>query len=214
MTVLILGFDPFLEFDENPSDLIVKRLHGRTIAGHTAVGRTLSVDYATVERQILSEIEAAKPDLVLGFGLAAGRDKVTPEKVALNYVNSKTKDNSGRSLEGVPIAAGQPDAFFTDLPVETLVSELNRETIPASLSLSAGAYLCNYTMYISMREAKRSGFRSGFIHIPCHAEWVAKSGKQFPSMPLETILRAAEISVSYLVRAVVSGGPAPPAVVA
>ncbi|MGD1055485.1 MAG: pyrrolidone-carboxylate peptidase, partial [Nitrososphaerales archaeon] len=45
MTVVLFGFGPFLEFDENPSDLVVKRLHGRTIAGHTVVGRTLPVDY-------------------------------------------------------------------------------------------------------------------------------------------------------------------------
>jgi len=214
MTVLLFGFDPFLEFDENPSDLVVRRLHGRTIGGHAVVGRTLPVDYSIIEGQVISEIEAARPALVIGFGLAAGRDKVTPEKVALNYVNSKTKDNSDRSLEGVPIAAGQPDALFTNLPVEALVGELNREAIPASLSLSAGAYLCNYAMYVSMREAKTNGFRSGFIHIPCHAEWVARTGRQFPSLPLETILRAAEISVSFLVRTTVSDQPAPTAALA
>ncbi len=209
MTVLIFGFEPFLEFDENPSDLVVRSLQGRTMAGHNVVVRTLPVDYSTIEGQILSGIEAARPALVIGFGLAAGRDKVTPEKVAVNYVNSKTKDNSGQSLEGAPIAAGQPDAIFSNLPVEALVSELNKKEIPASLSLSAGAYLCNYAMYVSLREAKRLGFGSGFIHLPCHAEWVARSGKQLPSLPLDTLLRAAEVSVSYLLRAAVSGRPAP-----
>jgi pyroglutamyl-peptidase len=199
MTVVLFGFGPFLEFDENPSDLVVKRLHGRTIAGHAVVGRTLPVDY-TIEGQILSEIEAARPVLVVGFGLAAGRNKVNPEKVAVNYIYSKAKSNSGRKLEGVPIAVGQPDALFANIPVEALVSELNRQAIPASLSLSAGTQECNYSMYVTLREAKRSGFRSGFIHVPCHAEWVAKSGGQFPSLPLETILRAAECSVSYLLQ--------------
>jgi pyroglutamyl-peptidase len=211
MTVLLFGFDPFLEFDENPSDLVVKRLHGRTLAGQAVVGRTLPVDYSAIEGQILSAIEAARPALLVGFGLAAGREKVSPEKVAVNYISSKMKDNSGRILEGVPIAAGQPDAFFSNLPVEGLVRELNGQMIPASLSLSAAGYICNYTMYVSLREAKRSGFRAGFIHLPCHAEWVARTGKQFPSLPLETILRAAEVSVSYFVRTVVSGQAAQPA---
>lgn len=211
MTVLLFGFEPFLEFDENPSDLVVRSLQGRTMAGHDVVGRTLPVDYSSIEGQILSGVEAVKPDLALGFGLAAGRDRVTPEKVALNYVNSKSKDNSGRILEGVPITTGQPDALFTNLPVEALVDELNRQAIPSSLSLSAGAYLCNYVMYISMREAKRSGFKSGFIHLPCHAEWVARSGKQFPSLPIETIIRAAEVSVSFLARSTATGQAAPSA---
>lgn len=205
LTVLLFGFEPFLEFNENPSDLVVKLLHGRTIAGHIVVGRTLPVDF-TIEGEILSGIEATRPALVLGFGLAAGREKITPEKAALNYINSKRKDNSGRSLEGIPIAAGQPDALFANIPVESLVSELNREAIPASLSLSAGSHECNYSMYVTLREAKRSGFRYGFIHVPCHAEWVAKNGGRFPSLPLETIVRAAECSVSYLLQKATSEG--------
>jgi len=198
LTVLLMGFEPFLEFDENPTDVVVRRLHGSTIAGHSLVGVTLPVDYSIVERKMLAVIEEARPTLVLGLGLAAGRDKITPEKVALNYVNSKTKDNSGRSLEGVSIEPGQPDAIFSNVPVEGLVSELNSEGIPASLSLSAGAYLCNYAMYLSLREARKSGFYAGFVHVPCHAEWVAKSGKQLPSLPLETTHRAVELSVSYI----------------
>jgi len=196
-----MGFEPYGEFDENPTDLIAKRLHGMTLAGHTLVGVTLPVDYSRIEEKTLAAIRETKPVLVMGLGLAAGRDKITPEKVALNYVNSKVRDNSGRSLEGVPIAESQSEAIFTNIPVEALVSELNRRSIPASLSLSAGAYLCNYAMYVSLREARSSGFRAGFIHVPCHAEWVAKSGKQLPSLPIATILKAAEYSVSYLVGA-------------
>ena len=198
MAVLLLGFEPFLEFDENPTALIVTRLHGSRIEGHSVVGVTLPVDYSRIQGRVAESVESAKPSLILGFGLSAGRDKITPEKVALNYINSKTKDNSGKTLEGVPISAGQPDAIFTNIPVEGLVSELNRESIPAALSLSAGGYLCNLAMYVSLLEAKRVGARAGFIHVPCHAEWVARSGKQFPSLPIDTIRRAAEISVSYV----------------
>jgi pyroglutamyl-peptidase len=200
MTVLVFGFEPFLEFDENPSDLVVKRLDGTIIAGEGVRGRRFSVDYGAIEGQIVSEIQCTSPTLVVGFGLAAGRDKITPEKVALNYIGSKAKDNSGRIFEAAPIDAAQPEAIFTNLPVEALVDELNSQAIPASLSLSAGAYLCNYAMYVSFREARKSGFRAGFIHVPCHAEWVARSRKQLPSLPLETIIKAATVSVSFLVR--------------
>ena len=201
MTVLVFGFEPFLDYDENPSDLVAKSLHGRTMAGHQVVGRTLPVEYSLLEGAILSGIGAARPDIVIGFGLAAGRDRVTPEKVALNYVNSKSKDNSGKAVEGAPIARGQPDAYFTSIPVEGLVEELNRNSVPASLSLSAGAYLCNYAMYLILREGKARGFEGGFVHLPCHSEWVARTGKQVPSLPLDTILRGAEVSVSYLAKA-------------
>jgi pyroglutamyl-peptidase len=200
LAVLVLGFDPFLGFDENPSDLVARRLDGETIAGHRITGKTLSVSYSKIERQILSAIDSAKPDLVIGFGLAAGRDKITPEKVAINYINSKKKDNSGRRLDGVVIDRGQPDGLFSSLPVEGLVDALNRHGIPSSLSLSAGAYLCNNTMFLTLREATKRGFVGGFIHVPCHAEWVARKGSQFPSLPIATIEAAARLSVSYCLR--------------
>jgi len=200
VTVLLFGFEPFLEYDENPSDIVVRRFDGRTIEGHEVVGQILPVDYSRIRSRILSSIKAARPSLVITFGLAAGRDRITPEKVAVNYVNSKSKDNSGNSFEGVAVEVGQPDALFANIPVEALVVELNSKAIPASLSLSAGSYLCNFAMYVSLVEAKRSGFHSGLIHVPCHAEWVAKTGKQFPSLPLDSITRAAETSVSFLLK--------------
>jgi len=200
LTVLLFGFEGFLEYDENPTDVVVRRLHGRTRAGHHIVGQTLPVDYSRIRKKIVSSIEAARPSLVVTFGLAAGRDKITPEKVAVNYVNSKSKDNAGRSLEGVAIEEGMPDALFATIPVEALVAELNGKSIPASLSLSAGAYLCNFAMYVALMEARKLGFRSGLIHVPCHAEWVARTGKQLPSLPLDTIARAAEVSVSFLLK--------------
>ena len=198
MTVLLFGFERFLEYDENPTEIVVRRLDGRTIAGHKVVTQTLPVDYSRIKPAILSSIKAASPSLVIVFGLAAGRDKITPEKVAINYISSTNKDNTGSSLESVAVEEGQPDALFANIPVEALVAELNGKAIPASLSLSAGAYLCNLAMYVNLLEARKSGFRSGLIHVPCHAEWVARTGKQLPSLPLDTIARAAEASVSFL----------------
>jgi pyroglutamyl-peptidase len=200
LPVLVLGFDPFLEFDENPSDLVARRLNGKTVSGHRITGKTLPVNYSSIEREIVSAIDSTKPDLVLGFGLAAGRDKITPEKVAVNYINSKVKDNSARKLEAVPIDRSQPDGIFTSLPVEALVKALNRSGIPASLSLSAGAYLCNNTMFLTLREARKRGFAAGFIHVPIHAEWVEKRRKSIPSLPLSTIERAGVFSLEFFLR--------------
>ncbi len=70
------------------------------------------------------------------------------------------------------------------------------------LSLSAGAYLCNNTMFLTMREAKQRGFSGGFIHIPCHAEWVAKKDKRFPSLPLDAIKSTAEFAIDYYLESV------------
>jgi pyroglutamyl-peptidase len=200
MAVLVYGFEPFLEFDENPSQLIAQSLDGREIGGAKIVGVSLPVDYGRIEHAIKTSIEKTRPELVIGFGLAPRRDSITPEKIAANYRFSEEPDNTGKRMNGIPIDESQPDGLFTNMQVESLVASLRSLGIPASLSLSAGAYLCNNAMFVIVREARRHGFVGGFVHVPCHSEWAASKNKQLPSLPLATIKRAAEHCVEYSLR--------------
>lgn len=161
------------------------------------MGVVLPVEYAKVEAKILTAIRENRPRLVLGLGLAPGRSKVTPEKVALNYKRSDEPDNAGVKQYGDPVDKTQPDALFSNLPVEQIVDALTRQGIPAELSLSAGAYLCNFAMFIILREARRTGFVGGFVHIPCHEELASKLRRSLPSMNIKTITRAIEITVEH-----------------
>ncbi|MGP8124658.1 MAG: pyrrolidone-carboxylate peptidase [Nitrososphaerales archaeon] len=200
MPILVFGFEPFLEFDENPTQLLVQRLDARTFKGVRVTGVVLPVDYERAERSITRAIDSVKPELAVGFGLAAGREKVMPEKIAVNYRFAEKGDNAGRKMAGSPIDASGPDGLFTNLPVEGLVASLNEHGIPASLSLSAGSYVCNNAMFVIVREARRRGFAGGFVHVPCHSEWIAKKKKQMPSLPLETLQRGAEHCITYCLR--------------
>jgi pyroglutamyl-peptidase len=193
----VFGFEPFLEFDENPSGLIASRLDGKIIYGQNVVSKILHVDYSLVESEISAAISATRPLLVVGFGLAANRTKVTPEKIAINYRYSNEPDNTGKNIGGAPIAAGGPDGLFTNLPVEGLVDHLNKEGVPSSLSTTGGAYLCNNAMFCIVKEARNKGFGGGFIHVPCHSEWVARKNKSYASLPIETLIKAAELSLAY-----------------
>ncbi len=198
MTVVIFGYEPFLEFKENPSGLIAQSLNGREIAGHRVKGITLPVEYSRLEEIIVDTLNREKPTLALGLGLAAGRNVVTPEKIAVNYKHATEPDNTGKIILAEKIDASQPDGLFANFPVEGMVEELNRRGVPSSLSLSAGAYLCNNAMFLIVREARKAGFSGGFIHIPCHAEYVAREQKNLPSLPLSTIERGVEISIEYV----------------
>jgi pyroglutamyl-peptidase len=198
LTVIIFGYEPFLEFKENPSGLIAQSLNGREIAGHRVKGITLPVEYSRIEEIIVDTLNREKPTLALGLGLAASRNVVTPEKIAVNYKHDKEPDNTGKIILAEEIDPTQPDGLFANFPVEGLVEELNRRGVPSSLSLSAGAYLCNNAMFVIVREARRAGFSGGFIHIPCHAEYVAREQKNLPSLPLSTIERGVEISIEYI----------------
>ncbi|AWR99866.1 pyroglutamyl-peptidase I [Metallosphaera hakonensis] len=200
--ILLFGFEPFQEYRENPAELIVRSLDGFSVGGERVRGVVLPVEYDKVEKIISSHITELKPILTLGIGLAPGRAKLTPEKVALNYKYSKEPDNSGTKGKGERIDPAGPDGIFNNLPVEDLVDYLNSKGIPAELSLSAGSYLCNMAMYIIVREAKRLGSFGGFIHVPCHEELAAKLGRQVPSMSLETMKRGITLSLEFLLNAV------------
>jgi len=197
MPILIFGFEAFLDYDVNPTKLLVESLDRRTFRGEKVTGVVLPVDYERVGRNISGAINRMKPDLAIGFGLAVGREKITPEKVAVNYRSSSSKDAAGRKMVGSPIDESLPEGIFTNLPVEGLVASLNGRGIPASLSLSAGSYICNNAMFVIVNEARSRGFAGGFVHVPCHSEWVAKRKKQNPSLPLETLHRGAEHCIDY-----------------
>ncbi len=138
------------------------------------------------------------PLLVVGFGLAASRAKYTPEKIAINYRYTHAPDKTGKIMNGVPIDETAPDGIFTNLPVEGLVEHLNQSGIPSEISTTAGGYLCNNAMFVIVRGARKGGFGGGFIHIPCHSEWLARQkDKEFPSLPIHTMYKASELSLAY-----------------
>jgi len=72
MSVLVFGFEPFLEFDENPTQLLVQHLDARTFKGERVTGVVLPVDYEKAERSIMRAFDRVRPRLAIGFGLAAG----------------------------------------------------------------------------------------------------------------------------------------------
>jgi len=197
MSILIFGFEPFLDFDENPSQLLANSLDARTFKGERVTGVVLPVEYERAERGITRAIDRSRPELAICFGLAAGREKITPEKIAVNYRASERGDKAGRRMAGSPIDPSGPDGLFTNLPVEGLVASLNEHGFPASISLSAGSYVCNNAMFVIVREARSKGFAGGLVHIPCHSEWVARRKKMMPSLPLKTLQRGAEHCITY-----------------
>jgi pyroglutamyl-peptidase len=206
MSILVFGFEPFLEFDENPTQLLAERLDARTFKGERVTGIVLPVHFKRTEGSIMRAIDSVKPRLAIAFGLAAGRQKIMPEKIAVNHRSAERGDKAGRKTAGSMIDLSGPDGLFTNLPVEGLVASLNRHGIPASLSLSAGSYVCNTAMFVIVREARSRGFSGGFVHVPCHSEWIAKKKRQMPSLPLQTLQRGAEHCITYCLRHRALGG--------
>jgi len=199
--ILVTGFEPFGGDDINPSGDVLAMLDGMDIGGYQVVTALLPVEWGTVKDRIEALIREVQPRVILSLGLAAGRPEISVEKVAINYT-SESKDNAGVIPEKRTIIEGAPDGYFTTLPAEEIVEALRAEGIPAKLSLSAGAYLCNYAFFCAAHLTKQGGGRTkvGFIHIPATPELAAKRKTSVPSMDLGRIKRAVEIALRTVVK--------------
>jgi pyroglutamyl-peptidase len=190
--ILITGFEPFGKASLNPSGEIVKRLSGENIV--TAV---LPVAYESSAGALLTLIEKHSPEIVIMLGQAEGRNQITPEQIAINLDDARIADNEGVLRTNEEIIEGGPVAYRSTLPVVEIVDALKVADIPAAVSLSAGAFLCNHIFYIAQNRFEGSGVRSGFIHVPLMDE----QGDEFPglpTMPLDQMVKAVEIILKTL----------------
>lgn len=196
--LLLTGFEPFLKFTVNPTMKIVEELDGETIGGYKIVGRIMSVDFNSSGSELLAHIEDTRPDAVISLGLAGGRYKITPERVAIN-VKDGDADNEGHIPVDEPIAEGSEPAYFSTLPIRAMVNKLQENGFPAEVSNTAGTYLCNNVMYEGLRYAKAQDrpISSGFIHIPASHELAIQHGK-IPSWSHEDLKNSIRICIEVL----------------
>jgi pyroglutamyl-peptidase len=84
-------------------------------------------------------------------------------------------------------------AYWSTLPIKAIVAALRRRKIPATVSPTAGTYVCKHVFYGLMHALRRKpGIRGGFIHVPFLPEQ-ASAGQ--PSLPLPLMTRAISISI-------------------
>ncbi|MEG0471118.1 MAG: pyroglutamyl-peptidase I [Solibacillus sp.] len=175
--ILLTGFEPFLSNPINPTMEIVKALHEKVFSGYQVEGRILSVDFEKSPPQFLKYVEEVQPSIIISLGLAAGRTKITPERIAIN-IKDGDPDNAGVTLVDEPIHAGGDAAYFSTLPIRAMVNRLNEASFPAAISDTAGTYLCNNIMYEGLLYArKQPNVKAGFIHIPASFELAIANGK-------------------------------------
>ena len=165
MSILFTGFEPFNGADVNPSWEAVSLLP-EEIAGRPVHRMLLPTVFGQAADLLRGEIARLRPEIVICCGVANGRNAVTPELVAINYRFARIADNAGQQFSGVPIDPDGPAACMTSLPVHEMIAAVQAEDIPAQLSLSAGAYVCNDVYYALLGCEKDFGHRGLFIHVP------------------------------------------------
>lgn len=199
MKILVSGFDPFGGEKINPAIESVKLLPDE-IKG----AKIIKVEIPTVARKSLKKleevIEIEKPDVVLSVGQAGGRTDISVERVGINMDDFRIKDNEGNQPIDEKIAKDGPDAYLVTIPIKAMVQKMIENKIPASVSNTAGTFVCNHVCYgmAYLASTKYPNMRTGFIHIPFLPEQVVDK-RNMPSMPLEMIAKGLEYAIEAIV---------------
>jgi pyroglutamyl-peptidase len=191
-TILVTGFEPFATSSLNPSGEIVKSLKGDDL-----VSAILPVVFGQASSQLKELIDLHKPTAVLCLGQAEGRSAMTPERIAINLDDARIADNAGNQPKEQKIIADSADGYFSTLPIELMVTSMKAAGIPASISLSAGTFVCNHIFYVMQDYLKDSSIKSGFMHVPLMDEQ-RKEFPTLPTMPIKQMIAGVEIALNVL----------------
>ena len=200
MKILVTGFDPFGGEPINPAIESVKKLPDN-IAG----AEIIKLEIPTVRKKSLEKIEKAinehNPDVILSIGQAGGRFDISIERVGINLDDFRIPDNEGNQIIDEPVFPDGENSYFVKLPVKAMVQNVQKNNIPASVSYTAGTFVCNHVLYgvLYLIEKKYKGKKSGFIHIPFLPQQVVDK-RNTPSMELNTIVKGLTAAIEAIVK--------------
>ncbi|NBF15611.1 pyroglutamyl-peptidase I [Pseudomonas paraversuta] len=193
-TVLLTGFEPFDQDTINPSWEAVRLLDGVLLSDDVRiVARLLPCAFAEAPARLTEFLAQLAPEMVIAVGLASGRADLSVERVAINLNDARIPDNQGLQPIDTPVVAQGPAAYFSTLPIKAMVRAIKAAGIDASVSHTAGTFVCNQVFYSLQHALAGSGVRSGFIHIPTLPQLAQESG--VPSMALETVVQGLRIAL-------------------
>jgi pyroglutamyl-peptidase len=188
-TVLLTGFEPFDGDSINSSWEVARALNLEVFnVSMTGVNRSkVAIEAKVIARQLPCEFERSiqvlanfmkrlKPDLVICLGQANSRNDVSVERVAININDARIRDNASAQPIDTSVIKDGPVAYFSSLPIKAIVHAIRKESLPASISNTAGTFVCNHVFYGLMRLLATNYplVRGGFIHLPLLPAQAAK----------------------------------------
>ena len=199
MKILVTGFDPFGGEKVNPALEAVKSLPSVIHGAEIRWVEIPTVFYQSAE-VLETEIVRYQPDVVLCIGQAGGRASLTPERVAINQDDARIPDNQGNQPIDTPIRLDGETAYFSTLPIKAMVQAIKEEGLPATVSNTAGTFVCNHLMYqaLYLADKKFLNMRAGFMHIPYMTEQVINKPNT-ASMNLADIVKGIEAAIGAIV---------------
>lgn len=207
LRILVTGFDGFPGSPKNPTVKMIaalaKHRQRLALAGIRLDLFVLPVIYAQTASRLARLEEEIRPDAILHFGVAARRTKLCVETRALNRVSLLHPDASGARAERRAIIAKAPMSLKSTIPCGLVAAALRRNGFAAAVSINAGDYVCNQTLFLSLSQNQRPRHHAaqdlaplvGFIHVPPLA---ARHRRRAGRLSLEETTRAALVAIGAL----------------
>lgn len=193
-TLLITGFDPFGGENINPSWETVQRLSDK-IGSYRLHKLQIPTRFGAAAEKVLETARVIEPDVIISVGQAGGRKGITPEVVAINLQEASIPDNAGHQPTDTPVVADGPAAYFSTLPVRHMVDSIKATGVPAHLSFSAGAFVCNDVMYTLLHHFQGTQVKCGFIHVPFLPE---QAKANVPFLSLDEMVKGITAAIAAL----------------
>jgi len=199
MKLLLTAFDPFGGASVNPAQEAVS-LVGDRVAGFEIIKLAVPTVFGKSISVVTAAMDEHRPDVVLCIGQAGGRYGLTPERVAINLDDARIPDNEGNQPIDMPIFADGAPAYFSNLPIKAMAAGIREAGLPASVSNTAGTFVCNHLMYGVLHHIHKHcpNVRGGFLHVPFVPAQTAFSATPAPSMNQRDIARGIEAAISAI----------------
>ncbi|MBV8848994.1 MAG: hypothetical protein JOZ16_05355 [Methylobacteriaceae bacterium] len=202
VTILVTGFSAFPGASVNPSTAIVMRLlhrHARRFRLHGVKLQTavLPVVYDEVTRALEELVARTEPDAIVHLGLASRRKQVSVETRAVNRLTTLHPDAAKRRAAARAVRAAGVPSLRSPLATPSLVTLMRRTGVPTQLSIDAGDYVCNQTLYASLASGSAPAV---FIHVPRltgvrHESNDEDDAEEAPRITLPALTRAVEAAI-------------------
>lgn len=193
--ILLSGFDPFGGEPVNPACELLRIFDGKLLDGYRIVSQEIPTARFRAAETLLSAVTREDPAMVIALGQSGGSSELSVERVAINVDDYRIPDNDGSQPVDEPVVEGGPVAYWSTLPIRSMVRAMREVEVPASVSNSAGTFVCNHLFYRLMRflEGEGNVRRGGFIHVPYMIEQAERLGQ--PGLSLDAMARGLEAAV-------------------
>lgn len=190
---LVTAFEPFGGAQTNSSLIVLNELRKETSQDRIQFFAPVVVEFKRAWPQV-EAILRSDPDIVgvLALGQAESRQKISLERVALNWIDARIADNAKELPGQGPVQSG-PNMHWSNIPWEDFPLSTH-----VARSYSAGTYVCNAFMYSSLEWAINQQKKAGFVHLPVLTSQTDPAFAGFPKLDDQTAIQEISRILEYV----------------